>query len=131
MRMLIHRVGNDGLESLTNVERNAFLVWCYPAAVNDGGHASFFYNTYGDFAHETVTALRETGLVEFSHILALAISQFPDARVPRELDDRNAAFDSLSHEAHDAMGECDKAFFELGDVAIMDRLWDYWRQSAT
>jgi hypothetical protein len=27
-----------GLQALSPAERNVFLVWCYPAAVNDGGH---------------------------------------------------------------------------------------------
>jgi hypothetical protein len=127
---LIDRAHKNGLGSLTDVERNVFLVWCYPAAINDGGHASFFYNSYGDFADETVVALLDIGLVEFSHILLRAVSQFPEARVPRELDARNAVFNSLPADAHDAMEDCDAAFYQLGDAPLMNRLWDYWRQCA-
>jgi hypothetical protein len=128
--VLIDRVHKDGLGSLTTVERNAFLVWCYPAAVNDGGHASFFYNSYGEFADETVLALVETGLVAYSHILLRAINQFPEARVPRKLDERNSALEALPGEAHETMAECDEAFSQLGDTEVLNRLWGYWQQCA-
>jgi hypothetical protein len=130
VKPLIDRALSDGLGSLTNIEKNAYLVWCYPAAIGNGGHASFFYNSYGEFANETVDALLKTGLVEFSHILMRAIKQFPDAHVPRELDERNDAFNRLSDDAHDVLEKCDAAFFQRGDDDIFDRLWDYWRQCA-
>lgn len=47
----------NGCESLHPADRTVYLVASYVAAVNNGGHASFFYNSHGEFAHETVEAL--------------------------------------------------------------------------
>jgi hypothetical protein len=59
---LIPKVAQHGPNSLTPAERVVYLVWSYTGAVNNGGHASFFYNSYGQFATETVTRMRARGV---------------------------------------------------------------------
>ena len=126
----IARACRDGLVSLSPTEQVVYLVWCYPGAINNGGHASFFYNSYGEFAQETVAALQELGMPEYADVLRKAIVQFPGQRVPRNIDERNRLFNSLPERAHSAMGECDSAFYALGDEALMARLLEYWRCGA-
>lgn len=122
---IIPRALKNGLAVLSPVEKNIFLVWCYPAAINDGGHASFFYNSYGDFAKETVQALRDIGARDYADILERAIDQFPMQEVPRDIVKRNEVFNSLSEVNHQAMEDCDSKFYDLGGDELLSRLFRY------
>lgn len=115
-----------GMAALSPAERSVLLVWSYPAAVNDGGHASFFYNSYGEHAHETVDALKEIGAAEYGAILSRAIDLFPARRIPRDLDERNDALGALPDESHRTMEALDDQFYVLGDDELMERLLTFW-----
>ena len=117
-----------GLQALSPAERNVFLVWCYPAAVNDGGHASFFYNTQGEFAHETVQALEEIGAPEYGKLLDRAIDLFPDRSVPRDIEERNAALSALPDDSDERLEKLDDEFYALGDDELLSRLTVYWNR---
>jgi hypothetical protein len=119
-----------GMSALSPAERSVLLVWSYPAAINDGGHASFFYNSYGEHAHETVQALHEVGAPEYAAILNRAIDLFPARQIPRGTEERNASLDSLPEAAHQAMETLDDEFYVLGDDALMDRLLKFWNNAA-
>jgi hypothetical protein len=128
--VLIRRAVERGLQTLSHVEQNVYLVWCYPAAVENGGHASFFYNSYGEFAIETVQALHATGCADYAEILEYAIKQFPKSHVPRDIEERNDAFNAIPEAGHTAMESCDSEFSELGSDELFTRLLRYWRQRA-
>lgn len=119
-----------GMAALSPTERSVLLVWSYPAAVNDGGHASFFYNSYGEHAHETVKALDEVGAPEYAAILSRALDLFPARQIPRGIDERNATLDSLPEEAHQIMETLDDEFYALGDDKLIDRLLKFWKDAA-
>jgi hypothetical protein len=119
-----------GLETLSPAERNVLLVWASPAAVNNGGHASFFYNSYGEHAHETVQALSDIGAPEYAAILHRAIDLFPARDIPRGIDERNASLDALPEAAHQVMDALDAEFYELGDDELLDRLLTFWKMSS-
>ena len=126
----IQRALDDGLETPSLFERIVYLVWCYPAAINDDGHASFFYNSYGEFALETVQALRTLDSPDYAAILERTIAQFSEGRIPRDIEERNGVFDRISDVRHEAMEDCDRAFFELGDDELLRRLFVYWSAGA-
>ena len=116
-----------GLDALTPAERNVFLVWSYPAAINDGGHDSFFYNCHGDNAHETVQALHDIGSDDFAQLLSRAIDLFPDRYIPRDIEERNDAYQGLPESATEVIEQLDQEFFALdsGDE-LLSRLLKYW-----
>jgi hypothetical protein len=119
-----------GISALSPAERNVLLAWSYPAAVNDGGHASFFYNAYGEHAHETVQALNAVGAPEFAALLSRAIDLFPGRHVPSDSDERNASFDALPDDAHEVLEALDQQFYELGDDELFNRLLHFWSNAA-
>ncbi|MBL0924157.1 MAG: DMP19 family protein [Sphingomonadaceae bacterium] len=121
---------DSGLSALSSAEQNTFLVWSYSGAICNGGHASFFFNSYGEYANETVTALTAVGLPEFASLLSRAINLFPNSFVPIEIDERNTAFQNLPEAAHDNMDALDDDFFKFGDGYLMDSLVAYWMRSA-
>ena len=128
---LAPRAFAEGLSTLSRRERNIYLCWCYPAAVDNGGHASFFYNSTGEHAKETVEALLEVGAPAYATILNRAIAQFPGRDVPANLKQRNTVFAKLSSAAHSQMEACDNAFLALGSEALLGRLHEYWGGRAT
>ncbi len=125
--VLVPRAHQQGLVSLSPTEQIVYLVWCYPGAVNNGGHASFFYNSTGQFAAETVTALQQLGEPEYAQILSRAIEQFPKCIVPHGIEERNEKFNALPARAHDVMEDCDNTFYALGDARLMARLLAFWQ----
>ena len=120
-----------GMEALSTAERAILLVWAYPAAINDGGHPSFFYNSYGEYAHETVQALRDIGAPQYAAILSRAIDLFPARRVPRNIDERNKSFDALPEEAYDVMDSLDNEFYTLGHDELLERAIAFWKNVTT
>lgn len=119
-----------GLQALSPKERTVLLVWSYPLAVNDGGHASFFYNSYGEHAEDTVKALNAVGSPEYAQILSRAIELFPDRHIPRDLEQRNDALDALPDSAGEAMQALDAEFYALGDDELITRLLKFWEGRA-
>jgi hypothetical protein len=123
---LVPLVADGELSVLSPTEQNIYLVWCYGAAICNGGHASFFYNYGGVYAHETVEALAEVGLPEFASLLGQAIDSFPNRIVPFEIEERNVVFNNLPPCAHDKMNLLDQDFFLMDDNYLMDSLFAYW-----
>jgi len=130
MDTLVPKVAKHGLGSLSPSEQVVYLVWSYSGAVNNGGHASFFYNSYGQFAAETVSAFRELGAPEYAQVLNRAIEQFPHSAVPHDIDKRNTVFNDLPSCAHQVMEKCDGQFYALGDERLFAQLLSFWRGRA-
>src|SRR5258706_404848 len=116
---IIRPGGEVDISSLSETDRNVFWAWSYQIAVENGGHASFFYNSSGEFAKETIQALCDIGAMEFGAILAEAVSLFPNKEVPRGLDERNEVFESLPNEASVKMSRLDERFFGIGGGVLM------------
>ena len=79
------------LIGLSPSERAAHLALWYSGEVGNGGHAQYFMNLWGSFAHETVDSLETLGLEEAASILGDAIRVFPDQHLPKERTARLAA----------------------------------------
>jgi hypothetical protein len=119
------------LDALTPAERNVFLIWSYPAAINNGGHDSFFYNCNGEHAHETVQALNDIGSSDFAQILSRAIDLFPSRYIPRDIEERNDAHQALPESASKVMEQLDQEFYVLdGEDVLLSRLLRYWNDHA-
>jgi hypothetical protein len=115
--------------SLDHAQRIVYLVACYVAAVNNGGHASFFYNSPGELASETVEALLETGVASQAKLLQQCIRQFPRSFVPSGIDERNVAFNSLPDRAHNIMEICDRKFYLESKDERDKRVLAFWNRS--
>lgn len=118
-----------GLAGLSPAERVVLLVWTYSFSVDNGGHASFFYNSYGEFAHETVVALEDVGASAYARILGRAIQQFPDGKVPQGLDARNDALNALPDDCNEVFERLDADYYLQGSDELMERLLVYSRAS--
>src|SRR5258705_3440499 len=74
----------DELERLTGSQKNFYFNQNLEREINNGGFNQFFFNSSGDFAHETMSSLRIIGATKTAHILQQAIDQFPSSKVPQD-----------------------------------------------
>ena len=105
------RVEFDGM---TAEERIFLLVVSLRMHVENGGFAQFFYDSSGDRAPETLSALRAVGAERTAGLLERAFGLFPDAGPPRDLFARTAIIETWAQNpAADAtLIELDDAYFE-------------------
>lgn len=75
-----------GLSMLTETERVVVLVSRANFEIELGGFSAFFYNSAGDHAAETVSALDAVGASRASAALRAALAKFPGGVPPSERD---------------------------------------------
>jgi hypothetical protein len=109
------RENERGLASLTSREQVFFLVWSLEAEVNNGGFNQFFFNSAGDYASETIEALRTIGAERTASLTKQACdvfgSTFPSP-IRTERQDQVAA---PSESQNATLWQLDKAFFAYPD----------------
>lgn len=69
----------------------------------NGGFSQFFYNSYGELAHEALDGFALLGLTAFADILRQAYAVFPGQRIPKDRDERVAILEALTLEDDDAV----------------------------
>jgi hypothetical protein len=95
-----------GLAALTEAERVVVLVSRVNFEVELGGLSSFFYNSAGDHAAETVLALEAVGAKKAAAALQTAMAKFPGGSPPADRDLRYPGWKQVS----DSLSPLDTAF---------------------
>jgi hypothetical protein len=104
----------DELENLSEPQKLFYLIQNLEREVNNGGFEQYFYNSSGDNALETLSALAEIGAHRTLNILQLAINEFPNKVVPFDREERQNILDSLEN-ASAAWDLLDQKFFLYED----------------
>jgi len=106
----------SGPSSLSERDQVFFLVWGYETAIDDGGFASFYYNSFADHFTETLRALRTLGLSHHAKLLERSASILFASAVPRTMDERNAVIDQLPDDVgtDEEFDELHSAYRDLG-----------------
>ncbi|MFC1884772.1 DMP19 family protein [Thermodesulfobacteriota bacterium] len=102
-------------DSLSGPEKNFVFVENVEREVNNGGFSQFFYNSSGDYAHESLEALREIGAESAAELLEKAIDQFPDGTVPKDRDERIAVLEQIRDRAEKVWNGLDDKFYGYPD----------------
>lgn len=92
---IIDSAFSQGITSSSARDRVFFMLWSYSAAVDNGGFASFFYNSFADHFADTLDALQEVALADHAELLERAACILFSSEVPRTTAARNAAMDQL------------------------------------
>ncbi len=71
-------IANVRFSALSPFEQVFILVWEVEAEVNNGGFNQFFFNSAGDRANDTASALRAIGAHRAASIVDKATSMFPE-----------------------------------------------------
>jgi hypothetical protein len=122
------KVGERGeLIGLSPTEMAAHLALWYSGEVGNGGHAQYFMNPMGSFAHETVAALEQLGSQRAATILRDACRAFADRQVPKDATARLAVIEALDRDNRDLLHRCDLALWAIMSQIDLDIL-RYLRQ---
>lgn len=112
--------------NISRAELTIYLCQALEGEVNNGGFSQFFFNSSGDYASETVEALREIGALKTAVILQKANSVYPNGLVPKDRDEReqylldNEEVGKALSEADDAFYGCEENLAELSYTYVMN-----------
>jgi hypothetical protein len=110
-----------GLSRLSPVERVLSLVSHAYFEVELGGLSTFYYNSAGRYAVESVAALRAIGATRFARVLERANRLFPGGAPPRGRVARYAALQRLSAEAQRRLERLEDEPFEQDHLDLLER----------
>jgi hypothetical protein len=105
----------DTLDRLTEPQKNFYFNQNLEREINNGGFDQYFYNSSGDFTHETVTSLRTIGANRTADILQQAIYQFPNSIVPRDRVERQEIMEQIEESVSELWEQLDQAFYKYED----------------
>jgi hypothetical protein len=83
--------------------------------IHNGGFKQFYYNSSGDFAHETYYSLRVVGAYKTAEIVVRANDQFPGRAVPKERADRQKILEQMEGESDEVWKELDQLFINCDE----------------
>jgi Domain of unknown function (DUF4375) len=106
---------SDTLDQLTEPQKNFYFNQNLEREVNNGGFNQYFYNSSGDFAHETIISLRAIGANKTANILQEAIDQFPNSTVPKDRAKRQEVLEQIEETANEMWEQLDQAFYKYED----------------
>lgn len=103
----------DGLGciGLSPAESAFCRVMWLEVSVDYGGLAAFFFDSYGDFASETLEALSSIGAFDAAALLREAIALFGPTGPSRDQVARNKELDHLGPGADATLSRLDEAFY--------------------
>ena len=114
--LVFGRYDSEGFASLRPAEQVALCVDALEREVANGGLDQFFFNSSGDQAHETLSALETIGAKQAAKILREAMAVFPGGVVPTDRDQRcDVAMAALPESARETWSELDGRFYEYPD----------------
>ena len=105
----------EKLDNLTEEQKNFFFNQNLEREVNNGGFNQYFYNSSGDFAHETINSLKIIGADKTANILQQAIDLFPDKTVPQNRTKRQEILEKIEETVSEIFEELDQKFFIYED----------------
>lgn len=105
----------EKLDNLTNEQKDFFFNQNLEREINNGGFNQFFYNSSGDFAHETIKSLKIIGADKTAAILQQAIDLFPDKTVPQDRIERQEILKKIETTANEIFEDLDQKFFVYED----------------
>ena len=105
----------ENLDALSGAEKSFYFNQCVEIEVNNGGFDQFFFNTSGNYAHETVQGLKDIGAEHTANIVQEAINIFPDATVPKDRVARWDVMEKISEQNEYAWSKLDTQFYEYVD----------------
>jgi Domain of unknown function (DUF4375) len=105
----------DSLNRLTEPQKNFFYIQNLEREVNNGGFNQYFFNSDGDYAHETLIALNAIGANHALIIMQTAINEFPNHIVPKDRNKRQEVLKEIEKKASKTWDKLDSTFYTYPD----------------
>ncbi|MCR9249177.1 MAG: DMP19 family protein [bacterium] len=104
--------GGEDLTVLKDFERDILYLDLLEGQVLNGGFDQYFFNSSGEFAHETLATLQNRGLPYFADLLEKAIKLFPVLPIPKNTMIRRDAMEEVSEKVEEQWDNLDDLFYE-------------------
>jgi Domain of unknown function (DUF4375) len=105
----------DDLDKLNYSQKIFLFVENLEREVNNGGFHQFFFNSSGDYTHETIKALEAIGALKTVKIVEKSISVWPGQKVPGDREERQNLLEQVEKEGIPIWEQCDSDFFKYED----------------
>lgn len=103
------------IERLNASEKTFLWIENLEREVNNGGFDQFYFNSSGDFANETVTALKVIGAFKTAEIVRTANSEFKNENVPKIRIERQNEQEIIREKATETWNKCYEQFYLYED----------------
>jgi hypothetical protein len=113
--LVFARYEQAGFAGLTEAEQTVYCLDALEREVNNGGFDQFFFNSSGNTAMETVTALERLGAKHTAALVQRAAGVFPDGRPAADRDERETQMEALPESARELWSQLDDDFYEYRD----------------
>jgi hypothetical protein len=110
---LLKRRGD--IKKLTEQQKNFYLNQVFEMEMNNGGISQYFFNTSGQYAHQTVNSLKAVGAEKTADILQKAIDKFPKKTVPEDYNKRADILENLEDKNDEIWDKFDDRFYEYAE----------------
>lgn len=112
-QMLWKKSENDhDFESLNKHEKNVIFIEMLEGQVNNGGFDQYFFNSSGDYVHETLSALEEIKAPITADIFDQAVKAFPVFPIPKDIEKRRKFMEKLPKEIFEKWAALDDKFYD-------------------
>jgi hypothetical protein len=98
------------MDLLSDPQKIFFCIQNCEREINNGGFKQFYFNSSGDFAHETYFSLRVVGAYKTADIVMSANDQFPGRKVPKERADRQKILEQIQDKSNEVWKDLDQRF---------------------
>ncbi|NJK97501.1 MAG: DMP19 family protein [Bacteroidales bacterium] len=105
----------EKIDKLNESQKTFIIIENLEREINNGGFNQFYYNSSGDFSHETIDALIKIGANKTAEIVTKANSQFPDNKVPKDRTERQVILEQIEEKANEIWESCDNDFYKYED----------------
>lgn len=108
---------NNGVkvDHLSDCQKTFLLVENLEREVNNGGLRQFFWNSSGNFAHETVEALKTIKATKTANLLSRANATFPNEIVPKNRMERQETQLLYEKKIEPELDKLDQQFYQYSD----------------
>ena len=120
----------EKIEKLNESQKTVLFVENLEREINNGGFNQFFFNSSGDFTHETINALKTIKAFKTADIVTKSISVWPNQNVPKDRAKRQDILEEIEEQANPIWNECDEEFYKYQDN-IVTLLLDYVKSNKT
>ena len=101
---------ND-FENLNETEKTFLYVEILEAEINNGGFDQYFFNSSGDYAHETLEGLKKIGAFKTAKLIEEAYKYFPENPVPKDTEERREILENIDSQTSEKWTELEDKFY--------------------
>ena len=105
----------ENISLLSDGEKVVLFIENLEREVNNGGFSQFFWNSSGDYAQETLAALKSIGANKTAEIVSKAFSVWPNGNIPSDRVARQNTLETIEDKSVETWNICDDTFYEYED----------------